>query len=609
MTIIDDKTVVVYSSEELKSALESTTYTYIYFGSDITLNSGIVINNTKQNVVIDGTYDNVVHTFTDQKKLGTSDAIGVNSSNNKSVTVKNLNVIGYNYYGIIYVPESTTYSNTTIIYENITYVGPQLSFNPSGITKIIDSDITVKESYAAGNEVCECNKVYLGGKTIIKHESTANTGFWFRNSNPSLTIEENSVVSYTSTNRELFYGVNNLEFNVLKNAKFTVNAKNGLAYADFKTGNTLIEENAYFKLVKTGSNGSYASWYTTGSINVKTGASLIVINNFTGINTSNYNISFTTSNLEFNLDNPKKVVLYNKVANVFNAPYAVKFSFVVDRINLFTTVKELDSLISRDNLPTYSFYNTSLTNTIIGTFTNSNTSITSSTLSSSELTNFVLGNKKGLSVGNVLLTINKITDEDLVIKGYTISNSSVLISFNNEDFVVVASDTGLFSLNLSESLNVGDVVEFIVKEENSIIYSNKSVTIIYRGELGIVSAPEVVEFSLLPISLEPIICPKTLDVLISVSDSRVNSTDWKLFVKTDGEFKSSDGKVIDVKLLLNNIEVNTDNVLVYDGTKNDGEVKVTDILLKKDEILLLKVNGSIPINQKFSTNLIWEVKE
>lgn len=74
MTIIDDKTVVVYSSEELKSTLESTTYTYIYFGIDITLNSGIVINNTKQNVVIDETYDNVVHTFTDQKKLGTSEA-------------------------------------------------------------------------------------------------------------------------------------------------------------------------------------------------------------------------------------------------------------------------------------------------------------------------------------------------------------------------------------------------------------------------------------------------------------------------------------------------------------------------------------------------------
>ena len=55
--------------------------------------------------------------------------------------------------------------------------------------------------------------------------------------------------------------------------------------------------------------------------------------------------------------------------------------------------------------------------------------------------------------------------------------------------------------------------------------------------------------------------------------------------------------------------MNTNNVLVYDGTKNDGEVKVTDILLKKDEILLLKVNRSIPINQKFSTNLIWKVKE
>ena len=49
MQIINNNTVVVTTSDELKTVLEEdNNYTYIYFGNDITLTSGITINKNKE---------------------------------------------------------------------------------------------------------------------------------------------------------------------------------------------------------------------------------------------------------------------------------------------------------------------------------------------------------------------------------------------------------------------------------------------------------------------------------------------------------------------------------------------------------------------------------
>ena len=70
MTIINGTTVVVFSSAELKEALENNNgYTYIYFGSNITLTSGILISSNKSEVIIDGTYNDIIYEYVDQKKF------------------------------------------------------------------------------------------------------------------------------------------------------------------------------------------------------------------------------------------------------------------------------------------------------------------------------------------------------------------------------------------------------------------------------------------------------------------------------------------------------------------------------------------------------------
>ena len=388
MTIINNNTVVVYTSLELKEVLENdNNYTYVYFGNNIILSSGISISSSKTNVVIDGTYNDVTYEYTDQKKAGTSDTINIISPLTQKVTVKNMKITGYNYYGIIYVPENSKYIDTVVEYNNVTYVGPQISFHPVGLTRFIDCIITIQDNYATGNEVAECNKIEIGGTTNIIHKSTSNSSFWFRNANPSLTILKDATVNFNSVSRELFYGVNNLNLIISKNASFYVTAHSGLAYGTNGTGTTLIDENAFFSIKQTDYNGSYATWYSYGVITLNKNALLSIISNYSNITKSNYNISFQGSSAGLILNNPEKVILYNSVASVISATNTSSFQFIYNRINLFDNAISIDSDISKDNLPTYSWYKKTELSSVNGTFTNSKTVIDNHNYTEEELTN------------------------------------------------------------------------------------------------------------------------------------------------------------------------------------------------------------------------------
>lgn len=66
MEIINNKKIAVSTSEELKEVLENdNNYEFIYLMDNITLTSGIKINENKQKIVIDGTYNNNRYTLTD----------------------------------------------------------------------------------------------------------------------------------------------------------------------------------------------------------------------------------------------------------------------------------------------------------------------------------------------------------------------------------------------------------------------------------------------------------------------------------------------------------------------------------------------------------------
>lgn len=621
MTIINENTVVVTSASELKEALEKdNTYTYIYFGNNITLESGITISKNKNNIVIDGTYNNITYEFTDQKKLGTSDTINISSPTITNVTVKNLKITGYNYYGVIYVPDASGYKNTTVEYNNITYQGPQISFNPYGLTRFINANVTIEDSYATGNEVAECNQIEIGGNTTITHKSTGNSTFWFRNANPSFTILKDANVKITSEKRELFYGVTNLKFTISKNASLYLTTYNGLAYGTNGTETTVIDENALLSIIKTNYSGSYATWYSYGTITLNTNSSLIITNDYPNITDNNYNISFQGTNSGLYLNNPNKVILYNSKANIFNTSATIPFSFSYSRINMFDKVIPYSGDISKDNLPTYSWYKNNGLSTISGTFSSTKTNISTNNYTEEELkvlpdlTNFNFPNKKILSIGTVPLRLNSITDKDTNMGGITDPNASILIEYNDVSTIVKANEEGVFSYDYQETLDVGTVISFIVKNYDTVLYYNKTGEIVYSGELTLDTVTKYFEFKLSSISGNPLLYPRLNDLIITVTDSRVNSSPWRLYATINHDLESYDGITLkDSLVYVNNLGevgvLSSTPTLVYTGESNDGSLKVTNISWNENEGILFQLKDYLENKKEYKAEITWILEE
>ena len=96
MNKINNKTVTVSTSSELKEALEQNNcYEYIYLENDITLNSGITINSKKSKITINGTYQNTMHTLTGMNSSEATDTI-ISTALTKEVQIKNMKIIRQN---------------------------------------------------------------------------------------------------------------------------------------------------------------------------------------------------------------------------------------------------------------------------------------------------------------------------------------------------------------------------------------------------------------------------------------------------------------------------------------------------------------------------------
>ena len=95
----------------------------------------------------------------------------------------------------------------------------------------------------------------------------------------------------------------------------------------------------------------------------------------------------------------------------------------------------------------------------------------------------------------------------------------------------------------------------------------------------------------------PLLCPKTTVLTIGVRDSRVNSSNWKLYASIYHDLTSSSGIVLKDSLVIDeNITVlpNTPT-FVYNDENNGGIIKVTNITWKKQEDILLQITDALSI--------------
>ena len=617
MQIINDTTVVINNSEELKQVLsEENNYNYVYLGNDITITSGFIINNNKNNIIIDGTYNNTKYTYTNNLSLE-KDVIKV-STTNKKITLKNMNIISSHGYGVIYVPSHPNYSDVVIEYNNISFSGVELSCNYYGTTKIIDSLINAKDTNNVEvKKVCDSNRIIIGGNTTITSSSNTNTVFFFNDVIPSyIKIVPNSNVNIT-TNRELMNGTNRLDLIVGHGAEFLLTTGNGFAITTTHGArNVVIEEMANFTFIEK-SHQRVPMWNVFGDFMVKEGASISVINTYMTTPSDNYNIYFKGTNQNFILDNPKYVNIYTKNANVVYTNNPVNFVFNFSRINMWIYALDYTSACGLDDIPAFYWYKENTPAKITGVLNKDSTVIISHNFTETELSSltdinsFTLQNIKILTIGMLKINVHPIINSTDVIAGYTVPHANIKIEYDNKSLTVVSDENGLFEANINSTISDNTRVK-ITACLNS-CFSERKVTTPFMGELTLLKVTENIPFSIMPSSTNPIILPKKNRTVVTVVDSRLNSTNWKLYIKYINPMMENTGKVLIDSLLFkkfNNEEIllKTNKNLIYESNDNGGNVSISNITFSTDKGLFLKPSKDLLENEDYSTLIIWSIE-
>ena len=617
MQIINDNTVVVNNGEELKQVLSETNdYTYVFFGSDITLTSGFTINSNKTEIVIDGTYNNNKYTYTNNLTEST-DVINANKQN-KKIVLKNMNIISSHTYGVVYVPSHPNYNDLVVEYNNINFSGVELSCNYYGTTKINDSMVSgVDTNNVTVKKICDSNRIIIGGNTTITSNSNVNPVFFFNDVIPSyIKIVPNSHVNIT-TNEELMNGTNKLDLIVGHGSEFLLTTGNGFSITTTHGArNVLIEEMANFTFIEK-SHQRIPMWSIFGNLTVKEGASFSVINTYMKTPSDNYNIYFKGSNQKIIFDNPKYINIYTKNANVMYTNNPVNFSFKFSRINMWIYALDYLSACTLDDTPAFYWYKEKNPVEITGTFDKNTTTITSHNFTESELNlltdinSFSFQNIKILTIGMLKINIHPINNSINTISGHTIPYSAVLIEYDTKRLTTTANEEGLFEIDIDSA--VPDNTRVKITSCLNGCYTERKVNIPFNGELTLLKTTENIPFSTIPVSYNPIILHKKNMTVITVVDSRVNSTKWKLYINYVNPMISGDKVLINSLKFkkFNNelINLTTNKQLVYESNSNNGNVEVSNITFSTDKGLMIIPNKNLLVDEDYCTLIIWSIEE
>lgn len=623
MEIINKKRVGVFTSEELKDILENDNgYEFIYLMADITLSSGIKINEKKEKIVIDGTYNNTRYTLTGMNSTEATDTIVV-SKTNKEILLRNINIIYSNTCGVIYVPLDSNYYGILTTYNHINFHGTRLAYNPYGNIKIIDSYIVIEETNGiASQEICLGNYVIIGGKTTITSSSTSSSLFYFRNNlTPSIVFLCQSDVSISTDTKEFMTGTNKLNFTILHDTKVNIVTANGLGPNPvYGTNNVLIEERATLIFIQK-SHQRVPMWAAYGNFTMKKGSNLELINSYDGTPADNYNIHFKGSNCKLILDNPNSVVMYSKNASVFYTNNTLEYQIKCKRINLWSSSKTLTSAGDIYDLPEYSWYKDEDLLEISGTATSTTTTITSHNLTEEELeklpdlNNFLLQSKKQFSIGDNIINIHPMDSSKKKISGHTTNMADVLIKYNGNEEKVEADDDGYFEYNIADTITDGTEIEVTSNVASSFIYGTKIVTSPYDGELSLMETTKAFVFSLTPLSSNPNILGKNESVSLKVVDSRVNSSEWKVYAYIEKPLTSQGGYTLPESLIFKKLDdeviiLNETPSLVFTGTNNNGDALRTLVTWSEEKGPLLDLtDNGLEANEEYFAEVIFILEE
>ena len=606
------------TSDELKQAVsEDNNYNYIYLGNDITATSGFVINSNKNELIIDGTYNNEKYTYTNN--LSSEATVIKASTTNKRIILKNMNIVSSHGYGVVYVPSHPNYSDVVIEYNNINFSGIELSQNYYGTTKIVDSIIEIKDTNSiSAQRACNSNRIIIDGVSTITNDSNTNTIFFFNDVIPSLVkFMPNSKVSVT-TNREFMNGTNRMDLTIGHGAEILLTTGNGFAKTTTHGArNVLVEEMANFTVIEK-SHQRVPMWNVFGDFVVKEGASVAVLNTYMATPSDNYNIYFKGTNQKFILDNPKYINIYTKNASVVYTNNPVDFIFKFTRINMWIYALDYTSACTLDDPPAFYWYKEKYPVEMVGVLNKDSTTISSHNFTEKELNslfdinNFSLQNIKILTIGMLKINVHPITDTTDAISGHTIPYSNIKIEYDSKSLTATADENGLFEAKINSAIFDNTRIKITSCLNSS--FAERKVTTPFAGELTLLKATDNISFNIVPSSTNPIILSKKNKTVITVVDSRINSSNWKLYINFINPMIEENGKVLIDSLFFkkfNNEEIllKTNKKLVYESLDSGKNVGVSKVTFSTDKGLFLKPNKDLLGDEDYSTIVIWSVEE
>ena len=606
------------TNDELKQVIsEDNNYDYIYLGNDIVATEGFIINSNKSKLTIDGTYNGKKYTYTNNLSLE-ENAIKA-STTNKKIVLKNMNIVCSNGYGVIYVVSHPNYSNVLVEYNNVNFSGIELSQNYYGTTKIVDSIIEIKDvNNVPAQRACNSNRILIDGNTTISNTSTTNTIFFFNDIIPSLVkIMPNSRVNI-STPKEFMNGTNRLDLTIGHGAEFLLTTGNGFSITTTHGArNVLVEEMADFTFIEN-SHQRVPMWSVFGDFIVKEGASVSILNTYMTTPTDNYNIYFKGTNQKFILDNPRNVNIYTKNANIVYTINPVNFIFKFTRINMWIYALDYTSACTLDDTPAFYWYKENSLAQITGVFNKDTTTVESHNFTDeqlnllSDINNFSFQNKKILTIGLLKINVHPITSTSDSISGHTIPLANVKIEYEDKSIKALADENGLFEAKVDTVISNNTVVK-ITSCLNG-CFTERKVTTPFNGELTLFNVTQNIAFSMIPTSINPIILPKQKENIVTVIDSRLNSTNWKLYINYTNPMMEVSGKVLIDSLIFkkfNNeeIDLKTNKKLIFESSDSGGNVNVSNVTFSIDKGLFLKPSKDLLEGEDYSTKIIWSVEE
>lgn len=278
-----------------------------------------------------------------------------------SLTVKDAVIAGKNYYGAFTVSDS--YSGVTTSYVNVSYHGPQFSYNRRGLVRYIDTSITIANTGGdPAQEIAELAQLEIGGNTTLTNTAGGNAMFWFAGnsgSNQYFKVLDGANVTAVHNSANSPYGFiyvegsggtanQKPEVTVGTNASLSVTTKVGFTHSGYRVESITVQPGGTLTVAQTSNSGDYPSIYVNSSVTVREGGTLSVKR---GANTSsNGLVRFYNAGGVMKLDAPRRILLYNpngRLITTNSGTAAIEGS--IQAVNVWDTDKGFTD--SMENMP------------------------------------------------------------------------------------------------------------------------------------------------------------------------------------------------------------------------------------------------------------------